>query len=168
MIMTGTPPWSLSSSIENIRFAMLTSHASHGFLNSRPLMTQKMASDGALWFFNLRNSPTCVDIAVNPQVVLTYSNLAPPCYITVSGRAELVVDRTHILSRWSHDHALGFPLGMSDPNLILIRIVIERAVSWKDAVDGRGHYLPCAHATGDLNALGWEESSHSYANTVSM
>jgi len=120
----------LKSLIRDVRFAMLTTRGPDGSLHSRPMVVQEGESDDRLWFFTDRGSHSSTDIASHPQVNLTYSDAAAHHCISVSGTAELVEDRDRIRALWHQDLAIWFPKGVEDPDIVLLKVTVDRADHW--------------------------------------
>ncbi len=101
-------------------------------LISRPLVLQEVDPDGGLWFFIGRSSTLANDLRVNPQVVVSHSDALETKYLSVSGRVILVEDRARISALWRSTYLTWFPLGISDPELLLIRVDVHSAERWLD------------------------------------
>jgi general stress protein 26 len=147
----------LKELVEDTRVAMMTTVDDDGTLRSRPLQTLRFADDGALWFFTSASSPKVAEAAAGGwQVNLSYANLAKHDYVSISGRATLSRDRKLMEALWSKWVEVFFPKGIDDPDLVLLRVDIEKAEYW-DAPGssiGRLYALTKALTTGDKDALG--------------
>src|SRR5688572_8695034 len=86
----------LASNIKPIRFAMFTTVDQHGHLISRPMTTLDIDAEGNLWFYTSSQTDLWQDIADHPQVNLSYAEPAENVYVSVSGQAERVVERSLI------------------------------------------------------------------------
>src|SRR5262245_12988068 len=91
----------LQAMIKGIKVAMLTTVDEDGALRSRPMVTQDVDFDGDLWFFTGAHAPKVVEVEREEQVNVTYASPSDNRYVSVSGRAELVVDRDKIEEMWS-------------------------------------------------------------------
>jgi general stress protein 26 len=120
----------LGDLLAGIEYTMLTTLAPDGSLVSRPLQTLQMDAGGALWFFTSASSGKIDDIHHDSRVNLAYANPAKKIFVTVSGRAEVVVDRTKIDELWSAAQTIFFPQGRDDPTLALLKIVPAAARYW--------------------------------------
>ena len=130
------------SSIEKIReltegidFCMLTT-IDGDQLRCRPMSTQQFEFDGDLWFFTDDNTHKIEEIERDSRVCVAYSNPEENVYLSLSGRAEVVKDRTKIEELWSPILKAWFPEGLDDPSLCLLRIPVEQAEYW-DAPSSR-------------------------------
>ena len=103
-----------------------------GQLTSRPLVLQEVDIDGCLWFFIGRSSELADDLRLNPQVVISHVDVLEARYMSVSGRAVLVEDPAHASALWQTAYLKWFPLGITDPELLLIRVEAHRAERWLD------------------------------------
>jgi general stress protein 26 len=146
----------LSDLISDIGFAMLTTTNRDGRLCSRPMSTQKRPFDGDLWFLTDRRTHTAEDIALHPQVNVAYASISDHRYVSVSGPASLVEDREMINDLWHPAYGVWFPVGPSDPNLVLLRIRAEQADYWDSPSTWAGRFLAFAKAlaTGDKSSIG--------------
>jgi general stress protein 26 len=50
--------------------------------------------------------------------------------VSVSGRAQIVLDHHKFEELWSPLYKAWFPLGLEDPDLILIKVHVESAEYW--------------------------------------
>lgn len=146
----------LAEIVEESRIAMMTTLEPDGAMRSRPLATLQMDSEGALWFFTAESSPKVEEIKQHRRVNLSYANLGEQDYVSISGVAEIVRDRQKMRDLWTPWVEPWFPKGVDDPDLILLRIVVEDAEYW-DAPSGRAkrlYGLAKAMTTGDTSKLG--------------
>ena len=118
--------------IESVRTAMMTTVAPDGSLRSRPMWTQGDEFDGSLWFFTSDDDPKVDDLQRDPHVGLSYAAPDKDLYLSVSGRAELVRDRSKAEELWNVFAEAWFPDGVDDPKLALIRVDVEHAHYWED------------------------------------
>jgi general stress protein 26 len=121
--------WSL---IRDIKFAMFTTKHSNGHLHSRPMTTQNSKSDDSdrLWFFMSRNSDPVSDVRGEPTVNISYADPGSDRYVSISGTARVVEDKGTKLALWSKVAEAWFPLGVDDPDLALVEVVITHANYW--------------------------------------
>ena len=121
--------------IEDIETAMFTTRRPDGRLVSRPMATQKRADGADLWFVTARKSEKIDEIRNDPQVNLAYYKDRTREWVSVSGRARLVDDRSKIRELYQPDWRAWFgdeghekhgtP---DDPRMILIAVDIEMAM----------------------------------------
>ena len=116
--------------IKDIKIAMLTTVEADGSLRSRPMGTQQTEFDGDLWFFTGKSSGKVTEIQHNQQVNLSFAEPGDNRYVSVSGRAELVDDRSKEKELWNPFIKAWFPKGLDDPDLTLLKIKVEAAEYW--------------------------------------
>ncbi len=119
----------LKDLVEGIDFCMLTT-LDGGYLRSRPMSTQQFEFDGDLWFFTSDNTHKMDEINADDRVNVAYSKPDDNCYVSVSGSAEMVKDRTKIEELWSPILKAWFPEGLDDPHLCLLKVSVEQAEYW--------------------------------------
>lgn len=120
----------LGELIRDIKFAMFTTVDLDGSLYSRPMICQKAEFDGDLWFFSSRSSGKIRSIEADQHVNIAYTSPEEQRYVSVSGRAQIVVDHHKFEEFWSPLYKAWFPLGLEDPDLILIKVHVESAEYW--------------------------------------
>lgn len=120
----------LKELLDDIRIASLVTLEGDGTLRSRPMATQEIESDAALWFFTNDYSPKVEDVALHPQVCVSYASPADHRYVSVTGEASLVRDAEKIRQLWKPVLKVWFPKGVDDPDLALIRVDIVSAQYW--------------------------------------
>ena len=120
----------LSSLIHGIRIAMLTTECEDGSLRSRPMATLDTEFDGTLWFFTKADSPMVEEINHVDQVNLSYSLADQQRFVSVSGRATLVIDRQKMADLWNPSFRFWMPQELNDPQIALLRVDIGKAEYW--------------------------------------
>ena len=118
----------LSSQIEGIKVAMLTTIGPDGSLRSRPMATLPVAFDGTLWFFTNADSPKVDEVQHEQHVNVSYDDWEDHRYVSISGRATLIQERQRLEELWTPILMTWFPLGLEDPQLALLRV---EADSWE-------------------------------------
>ncbi len=120
----------LAELIKGIRIAMLTTVDENGSLHSRPMGTQEVEFDGDLWFFTDDTTPKVREVAREHQVNVSYAQPDDNRYVSVSGTAEIVKDKAKMEELWSPVLKAWFPKGLEDPNIVLLKIRVEKAEYW--------------------------------------
>lgn len=120
----------IAKMIKGIKFAMLSTITLDGHIHSRPMTTQNSTFNGELWFFSTRNAPFRADIDRNPEVNLAYAQPDGNAYVSLCGTAEFVEDHTKAEELWNPMLKAWFPEGISDPNLIMIKVKVHSAQYW--------------------------------------
>ncbi len=120
----------LAEMISEMRIAMLTTTTEDGRLWSRPITTHGSTFDGDLWFLTKRNSPKADEVRKHEQISLSYTRLEDNTYVSLSGSAEIVLDRRKAEELWDPSYKKWFLGGPDDPELALIHVRVERAEYW--------------------------------------
>jgi general stress protein 26 len=121
----------LGELIEGIEIAMLVSVAPGDALVSRPLTTLQSDFQGDLWFFVNATSGKIDDIAMHPQVNLSYADPEQHLYVSVAGTARVLDDRNKARELWHPGAETYFPGGPDDPELRLLKVEVESAQYWQ-------------------------------------
>jgi general stress protein 26 len=122
----------LKDLITGIGVAMLTTVRGDGTLRSRPMAPLESEFDGSLWFFTHTNSLKVGEVEEEGQVNVSYADSVGSHYVSISGRAVLVLDRQKLESLWNPSLEAWFPLGLADPLLALLRVDAESGAYWDD------------------------------------
>ncbi len=118
--------WELIKSIE---VAMLvTLDGEH--MRSRPMAMSQRQFDGTLWFFTRQSSHKVSEVAGEQQVNLAFAHPSKQNYVSVSGRATLVTDRSDVADHWSEAVRVWFPKGKDDPEIALLKVSVDQAEYW--------------------------------------
>lgn len=111
---------------------MMTTVEKSGSLRSRPMYTQQLEFDGELWFFTSDDSGKVAEIQADSDVNLTYAEPKDDLYVSVSGKADLVRDRSKIDELWNPSLKAWFKGGKDDPHIALLRVTVTEAEYWDD------------------------------------
>ncbi|MGI4720571.1 MAG: pyridoxamine 5'-phosphate oxidase family protein [Janthinobacterium lividum] len=120
----------LSEKIGSMRFAMFTTRDASGHLVSQPMTNQQVDADGGLWFYTRSTTELWENIAHEPEVNVSFANSDDSTYVSVSGTAERVVDRTQIKALWNPMVQAWFPAGPEDEHVVLVRVMPHAAEYW--------------------------------------
>ncbi len=120
----------LSEKIGSMRFAMFTTRDASGHLVSQPMTNQQVDADGGLWFYTRSTTELWENIAHEPEVNVSFANNDDSTYVSVSGTAERVVDRTRIKALWNPMVQAWFPAGPEDEHVVLVRVMPHAAEYW--------------------------------------
>jgi general stress protein 26 len=120
----------LSAKIKSVRFAMFTTQDQHGHLTSHPMTAQQLDPQGALWFFTSTHTNLWENIAHEPEVNISFADPADNLFVSVSGRAERVVERSLIEAMWNPGVQAWFPNGPQDEHVVLVKVVPHLAEYW--------------------------------------
>lgn len=126
----------LSDRIGSMRFAMFTTRDQKGHLVSQPMTKQQVDDEGALWFYTRTTAELWENIVHEPEVNLSFADPDNSNWVSVSGRAERVVDRNRIHELWNSMVQAWFPAGPEDEHVVLVRVIPHAAEYW-DANDSK-------------------------------
>jgi general stress protein 26 len=129
----------LGELIEDIRIAMVTTVQPDGTLHTRPLASLAYENDGQLWFYTAIDSAKVNEVVNDVRTSVAFSDTGKDAYVAVSGTADIVNDRERIRALWTPFAKPWFPDGPDDPNLVLLRVHVERAEYWTSP--GKAAYL---------------------------
>jgi general stress protein 26 len=121
----------LGSLIKDIKVAMLTTVDEKGRMHSRPMMTQQVEFDGDLWFLTSASSHKMAELNWNRQVHLTYASAEKNRFISVTGTGQIIRDPHRAKQLWSPLYRAWFPKGLSDPDLVLLKVEVDQAEYWE-------------------------------------
>lgn len=126
----------LAEMMKDIKVAMLTTVEPDGTLRSRPMMVQDVEFDGDLWFFTAAGSAKVQETRRSDEVNVSFASFDKQRYVSVSGRASLVRDRSKIEELWNPLFKAWFPDGLDDPDLALLKVNVDQAEYW-DSPSGK-------------------------------
>lgn len=87
--------------------------------------------DGTLWFFTRKSSPKVDETKKNSdQVNVSFSDPNQMSFVSVSGKAEFVDDKTKLKELWSSYLKVFFPQGLDDPELTLMKVKVDYGEYW--------------------------------------
>lgn len=109
---------------------MLTTMTDSGQHVSRPMAVQEADFDGDLWFFAYEDSDKVRQLRAHPAVNVSLSNQEQSEWTSISGRAEVVQDRSKMEQLYSPALKVWFPDGLDTPGVTLIRVHADSAEYW--------------------------------------
>ncbi|TMA19533.1 MAG: pyridoxamine 5-phosphate oxidase [Deltaproteobacteria bacterium] len=110
----------LREMLAEMEIAFLTTIGSDGHLRSRPMQLQRHDPDGTLWFATSLDSHKIDDVRHDGRCCVAF--LKDSAYVSISGRAELVKDRSLIEKMWKPTWRGWFPEGPGEPELVLLKV----------------------------------------------
>jgi general stress protein 26 len=123
--------------IEDIEVAMFTTRRMDGRLVSRPMATQVPSAGADFWFVTDTSAHKLDELEQDPHVNLAYFNTKSREYVSVSGIARIVNDRSKIAELYRPDWKAWFPGDddksgtPDDPRITLIAVDADSAVYLK-------------------------------------
>jgi general stress protein 26 len=96
----------------------------------RPMSISKIDEDGSMWFFSKESSYKIDEIEESRKVSIAITNESSNNYLMIHGKAILVNDKSKMAELWSSFLKAWFPLGLEDPDMILIKVVPTEVNYW--------------------------------------
>ena len=123
--------------IEGIEIAMFTTRRADGHLVSRPMATQARSAGADLWFVTEKSTDKLDELTADAHVNVAYYNMKSREFVSVSGTARVVDDRSKIRELYRPDWKAWFPGDEQqsgtpdDPRITLIAVEASTAVYLK-------------------------------------
>lgn len=130
------PMRKLNELIQGIPAGILTTVSPDSSLHSRPMAAQPVDDYGVFWFLTNSNTEKVEAVRTIQRVNLAFSDHAANRYVSVSGFCELVRNGGKAKELWKAEYKAWLPGGVDDPDLVLMRVVVQQAEYW-DAAQGR-------------------------------
>ena len=124
------PIETLREKVKDIKIAMFTTQEQDGTLRSRPMGTQDITQQGILYFFTRASSAKVNEVQTQQQVNVSYAKPNDQLYVSVSGTATLLRDRSKMQELWNPIFKAWFPDGLEDPDLALLQVEVDSAEYW--------------------------------------
>lgn len=144
--------WSL---IERIGYCMLVTHDGSGDrLRGRPMSAHPERDEDAIYFLTDVRDYKDDEVEINDNVCLTFAENESYVFVSVSGTANVLDDRSKVHALWS-SAAQAFWEGKDDPNIRVLKVRPAMAEFWDSA--GRivtSVKLAAAAMTGNKADLG--------------
>jgi general stress protein 26 len=146
----------LKQLLADIEFAMLTSRARDGALDSRPVQVLQIDADAAIWLFTNAASDKVDEIGCDAHVNLAFADTSRKRFASLAGNAEIIVDAHKIDELWTPAQTIFFPRGRADPSLVLLKVVPDSARYWDGNESALGMLLKFGKAVlrGEPSDLG--------------
>ncbi|MEO5891548.1 MAG: pyridoxamine 5'-phosphate oxidase family protein [Ferruginibacter sp.] len=109
---------------------MFASHYTNESLSARPMGTQEVDEEGAIWFFSKSSSNLNTEIEADNRVQLFYANKAKSEYLSISGTATVIKDEEKAKELWTRWVKTWFTEGPEDPELTIIKVEPQDAYYW--------------------------------------
>ena len=120
----------LKEIIKGAEICMFATTPENPPLFSRPMSPVDTDDEGCIWFFSPKSSNKNSEIRKEPQVHLTFSNWGSNEYLSISGNAEIIIDKKKFDEKWSTITKVWFPNGKDDPELSLIKVTPYQTHYW--------------------------------------
>lgn len=131
----------ISEVMRSIDICMMTTRASDGSLESRPMSNNKDVDyRGDSYFFTLNDTRVVRDISRSPQVCLAYDGrdglFGKHFYISIDGEATLITDKATMKSHWIPALEAWFENGLDTEGLTMIKVQAHHIRYWKGMEEG--------------------------------
>jgi general stress protein 26 len=120
----------LARLIDGIPVAMVTTRADDDMLGSRPMLLERLESDGALTFLTHLSSAKVHEVSRDARVNVAFVSAAGDRYVSVSGMAQPTHDPARMRALWQPTYRAWFPGGPDDPDSAIFTVRIERIEYW--------------------------------------
>tara|TARA_B100001750_G_scaffold10036_1_gene7465 strand:+ start:1004 stop:1498 length:495 start_codon:yes stop_codon:yes gene_type:complete len=117
--------------IQQFDDAMLVSHAPDGELRARPMAVAETTPEGDVFFVTSVDSPKVDELLDDARLLVTFQKDSK--YVSLTGTAEFIEDRSRIQELWKPIWRAWFPDGPEDTDIILIRVRAEEGEYWNMA-----------------------------------
>lgn len=122
--------------VEKVKVCMFVTQNEDGALHSRPMQTNEMDDAGNIWFFTNAFSDKVDEFRDHRPVNLAYAHRGDDDYVSVSGKAYLIRDRSKLEEKWNPILKAWFPDGLETEGIALVKVKPDTAEYW-DAQDNK-------------------------------
>lgn len=131
----------ISSALKSIDICMMTTRASNGSLESRPMSNNKDVDyHGDSFFFTTSDTRVAQDLKRSPNVCLAYDGrnglFGKHFYISIAGEAALIVDKATMQRHWVPELEAWFKDGIDTEGLTLIKVHAHHIHYWQGMEEG--------------------------------
>ena len=98
--------------VKDARICMFTTMTPDGRHVSRPMALQDVEFDGDLWFFAYADSDKVAQVRVHPAVNVAFTDAKQHAWVSVTGDAQVVEDRSKAEELWNPLLKAWFPDGL--------------------------------------------------------
>ncbi len=117
--------------IKSVHICMMTTAASDGSFDSRPMAAQETDFDGTVYFLTRHESGKVGEIEHDAHVSLIYSDPGDKNFVVAKGRAQVSQDKTKIHELWNPMFKAWFPEGEDDPSIAVLKVDVHEAQYWE-------------------------------------
>ena len=143
--MSTNPRQKFQDLLSGFSYGMLVTKTPDGELHARPMALAEIAANGDLWFATGRDSRKVDEITADEHVCVTFQDGSH--YLTVTGSAEPVHDRSRIDELWHEAWRIWYPQGKDDPNLVLLKVTAHTGEYWDNSsLEGLKYLLEAGKA----------------------
>ncbi|MDF5706811.1 MAG: pyridoxamine 5'-phosphate oxidase family protein [Nostoc sp. S4] len=116
--------------IKDIDYGMFTTVDEDGSVHSYPMSKSGEINDATLWFFTYDNSYKVTEVEHHSQVNVSFVSPDQQCFVSISGKSQLVKDRNKMQELWKPELQTWFPKGLNETNIALLNVNIEQVNYW--------------------------------------
>jgi len=117
--------------VKDVRICMMINNENDGgHLSGRPMAISQVDDDGTMWFFSKSSSYKTAALNEQNNVSLAIINEGDNNYLMIHGTVDLVNDKARMKELWSSMMKAWFPLGLDDPDMILIKVTPKEVNYW--------------------------------------
>lgn len=121
--------WAL---IDDIPVAMVVTHEQGRHMRARPMAMRPARAEGVIYFLTDVDAPKVEEIRRNESICLAVADNRSQKYVSITGHAELIDDRSRIREVWSIYDKAFWP-NKDDPRIRVLRVTPESAEFWEGA-----------------------------------
>jgi len=126
----------LAAKMRDIDIAILATHSDGGTIAGRPMSNNSdVEYDGDSYYFTFDAARMVSDIEQDSNVALGFND-AGKFYMSVTGEAELIRDKSEFKAHWAPDLDAWFEDGIDTPGLVMIKVHAERIKYWDGEENG--------------------------------
>lgn len=138
---------------------MLVTRTSAGEMHARPMAIAEIDGSGNVWFTTSHESGKVDEIESDAHVCVTFQDERR--YLSLTGTARIVPDRTRIKQLWNEAWRPWFPKGEDDPSLVLLCVVAHEGESWdRSGVQGLKYLFEAARARLERRQMKTDQQQH--------
>ncbi len=115
---------------EDAKICMFNTNLSNVPFYTRPMALQEVDKDGCIWFFSGAGSDKNAEVKADERVQLTFMNNGSSEYLSLLGKASIIIDKAKFEELWTPVAKTWFNKGVDDPNLTLIKFVPDSGYYW--------------------------------------
>ena len=117
--------------IKGIHICMMTTKASDGSMDSRPMATQTANFDGMVYFLTRHESGKVKELEHDSHISLLFADTSSSKYVTAKGTGSVNTDKAKIHELWNPMFAAWFPGGEEDPAIAVLKVDVTEAHYWE-------------------------------------
>ena len=99
-------------------------------LRARPLEARPNQEENVIWFLTDRRGLKDDEVELHPDVCLTFLYPEEKVYLSLTGRAFVRADVSRARKLWNDEQQAWWPGGPEDPNLLVMKVELDRAEMW--------------------------------------